>query len=143
MLCRSAEKEILPFCQKSSVATLAYMPLEQGLLTGKIGMDRVFKPDEFRNNDAWNPWHTLANRQRVLDLLGGWKDLTNKYSCTLAQLVIAWTAAQPGLTHVLCGARNLAQLNDNAKAGDLKLEAEDIARIHCDVVRLGEPIQKK
>lgn len=66
--------------------------------------------------------------------------LTDKYACSLAQLVIAWTAAQPGVTHVLCGARNEKQLQDNAKAGALQLEAADLERIRRDVINLGEPL---
>ena len=140
MLAREAEKEILPFCAENNVATLTYMSLEQGLLTGKIGMDYVFSPGEFRTNTAWNPWFIPANRQRVLALLASWKDLTDKYACTLAQLVIAWTAGQPGVTHVLAGCRNLKQLTDNIKAGDLALEGADVARMRKDVVGMGEPV---
>lgn len=139
MLNRDAEKDILPYCAQHNVATLTYMSLEQGLLTGKIGMDRVFKPTEFRSNTYWNTWFIPANRQRVLDLLAGWKNLTNKYACTLSQLVLAWTAAQHGVTHVLAGGRNLAQVQDNAKAADLKIEAVDLQRIRKDVIALGEP----
>jgi methylglyoxal reductase len=139
MLFRDPEKDILPFCAQNKVATLTYMSLEQGLLTGKVGMDRVFQPTEFRSNTFWNPWYIPVNRRRVLDLLASWKPLTDKYRCTLSQLVLAWTAAQPGVTHVLCGTRNLAQLNDNAKAGDMVLESADLQRIRNDVVGLGEP----
>lgn len=141
MLYRSPENDILPFCAKQQVATLTYMSLEQGLLTGKVGMDRVFSPGEFRNSAAWNPWYLPANRKRVLDLLADWKDLTDKYGCTLAQLVIAWTAAQPGVTHVLCGGRNVQQVAENARSGELKLEAEDMQRIRNQVVALGEPVK--
>jgi methylglyoxal reductase len=139
MLYRAPEQDILPLCAKQGLATLTYMSLEQGLLTGKVGMDRVFSPGEFRTNAAWNPWFLLSNRRRVLDLLAGWKDLTAKYACSLAQLVIAWTAAQSGVTHVLAGGRNVAQVTDNASAGDLVLEPADLARIRRDVVALGEP----
>jgi methylglyoxal reductase len=139
MLHREAEKDILPFCARQNLATLTYMSLEQGLLTGKIGMDRVFSPGEFRNNAQWNDWLIPANRKRVLNLLGSWKDLTDKYGCTLSQLVIAWTAAQPGVTHVLAGGRNLAQVTENAKAGALAMHAEDLARMRDDVIRLGKP----
>ncbi len=139
MLSREAEKEILPFCAENQVATLTSMSLEQGLLTGKVGMDRVFSQGEFRANEVWNPWFALSNRRRVLDLLGTWKDLTDKYRCTLAQLVIAWTAAQPGVTHVLAGCRNLTQLEENIKAADLNLETADLARMRKDVLALGEP----
>ena len=139
MLHREAEQDILPYCAKNNLATLTYMSLEQGLLTGKIGMDRVFQPGEFRSNTHWNDWLIPVNRRRVLDLLASWKDLTDKYGCTLSQLVIAWTAAQPGVTHVLAGGRSVAQVTENAKAGDLNLEAADLARIRKDVMALGEP----
>jgi methylglyoxal reductase len=141
MLNRDAEKDILPFCAKNKIATLTYMSLEQGLLTGKIGMDRVFKPTEFRANEFWNPWIMPVNRRRVLDMLVKWQDLTDKYQCTLAQLVIAWTAAQPGVTHVLAGGRTPAQVTENVKAGELKLAPADIKHIREDVIALGEPVQ--
>jgi methylglyoxal reductase len=141
MLHREAEQKILPECERSQVATLTYMSLEQGLLTGKIGMERVFEPTEFRANAQWNEWLIPANRKRVLELLASWKTLTDKYACTLAQLVIAWTAAQAGVTHVLAGGRNLAQVTENAGAGELTLAAEDLARVREDVIALGEPVQ--
>jgi methylglyoxal reductase len=141
MLHREAEQDILPHCAQHNVATLTYMSLEQGLLTGKIGMDRVFQPGEFRSNTGWNDWLIPVNRQRVLDLLASWRDLTDKYACTLSQLVLAWTAAQPGVTHVLAGGRNIAQVTENAKAGELNLETADLARIRKDVIALGEPVK--
>jgi len=141
MLHREAETDILPFCAQHNLATFTYMSLEQGLLTGKIGMDRVFQPGEFRNNTFWNDWLIPVNRRRVLDLLASWKDLTDKYACTLAQLVLAWTAAQSGVTHVLAGGRNIGQVTENAKAGELNLETADLARIRNDVIGLGEPVK--
>ena len=137
MLHRDAEKEILPFCAQHQLAALTYTSLEQGLLAGKVGMDRVFGPEEFRSNEAWSPWFVPANRRRVLDLLASWQPLTDKYRCTLSQLVLAWTAAQPGVTHVLVGGRTRAQATENALAGALDLAAADLARIRNDVVALG------
>jgi methylglyoxal reductase len=139
MLHRAPERDLLPFGAQKGLATLTYMSLEQGLLTGKVGMDRVFSPGEFRMNLAWNPWYAAANRQRVLDLLAGWKSLTDQYACTLAQLVLAWTAAQPGVTHVLAGGRTLAQVAENVRAGELILDPADLEQMRRDVEMLGEP----
>jgi len=139
MLFRAPEADILPHCKKNGLATLTYMSLEQGLLTGKVGMDRVFDPNEFRSNEDWNTWFKLVNRPKVLGMLAGWKDLTEKYACTLVQLVLAWTAAQPGVTHVLCGARTAAQAEQNAAAAALVLEAADIARMRNEAIALGDP----
>lgn len=140
MLYREPEKEILPLCQKQKIATFTYMSLEQGLLTGKVGIDRLFTKDEFRSNAAWNPWYLRKNRPRVLDLLASWSDLTAQYRCTLAQLVLAWTAAQPGITHVLAGCRNTIQAMENARAGTLSLSPETLARINRDLDTLGKPL---
>lgn len=139
MLCRGPQADILPYCKEKGIGTLTYMSLEQGLLTGKVGMDRVFKETEFRSDKTWNAWFKMENRRNVLDMLAGWSDLTEKYACSLAQLVIAWTAAQPGVTHVLCGMRTAAQAADNAAAGGLKLEEADVARMRRDAVHLGSP----
>ncbi len=139
MLFREPEADILPYCAKHDLATLTYMSLEQGLLTGKVGLDRDFGEAEWRSNPDWNPWFKKANRPKILDLLAGWRGLTEKYNCSLAQLVIAWTAAQEGVTHVLCGARTKQQALDNVAAGSLELEADDIAKIRADVVALGAP----
>jgi methylglyoxal reductase len=136
MLDRGIEKEILPYCHAKKISTLAYTPLEQGLLTGKIGMDQTFPEGSFRNNI---PWFLPVNRKRVLNMLGGWSDLLGKYACSLSQLVIAWTAAQEGITFVLCGARKEEHVRENVGAGKLMLEAADLGRMRKDVEALGAP----
>ncbi len=139
LLSRAPEADILPYCAANRVATLTYMSLEQGLLTGKVGMNRVFAPDEFRSNEDWNAWFKRVNRPKVLKMMAGWEDLMEKYSCRPAQLVIAWTAAQPGVTHVLCGARTAIQAEQNAVAGTIPLDAQDIARMRRNALALGDP----
>jgi methylglyoxal reductase len=42
------EDEILPWCNQNGTTFLAYSPLSQGLLTGKISPDRVFQDDDIR-----------------------------------------------------------------------------------------------
>ena len=139
ILLRDPEKDVLPFCMKNGIATLTYMSLEQGLLTGKVGMDRRFSKDEWRSNEAWMAWFKPENRKTILDMLVGWKGLTEKYHVTLAQLVVAWTAAQPGVTHVLCGARTTAQITETAAAGDLKIDPKDLKKMRDDALALGRP----
>jgi aryl-alcohol dehydrogenase-like predicted oxidoreductase len=43
------------------------------------------------------------------------------------------------VTHVLAGGRTIAQVTENARAGELKLAPADIERIRADVLALGEP----
>jgi methylglyoxal reductase len=53
----------------------------------------------------------------------------------MTQLVIGWTTAQGNgdNVHVLCGARKRHQIEDNAKGGDVVLDAEDVAAMRKDV----------
>lgn len=136
MLDRTIEKDILPFCVKNGISILAYSPLEQGLLTGAITMEQTFGETEYRNKI---PWFLPLNRKKVLDMLAGWKVLTNKYGCTLSQLVIAWTIDQPGITFALCGGRKVRHIEENAKAAELKVEPGDLDRMRKEVIALGEP----
>jgi methylglyoxal reductase len=139
MLWREPEKAMFPPCRKHRLATLTYMSLEQGLLTGKIGMDHVFKEGEFRTSADWFPWLLPQNRRRILDLLEGWRPLCETHGCTLAQLVLAWTLAQTGVTHVLAGARRTQHIMETAAAADLIIPAADLARMSTDLESLGEP----
>lgn len=130
---RDIEKDIMPFCEKNSITIFAYSPLEQGLLTGKYNMNYVIKPGEARGNEKW--W-TLENRQLVLDMIKGWKDLCEKYNCTLTNLVIAWTISQSENLNVLCGARSIEQIDDIIASGNIILDKADIIRMRKDAESL-------
>ena len=119
MLDREREKDNLPYCSEHKVAFLAYSPLAQGLLTGAIGPERTFGPGDGRNA---NPRFSLENRQRVQSFLTGIRPIADDYGLTLAQLVTAWTLAQPGCSHVLLGARTVRQVAENAKGGGIVLD---------------------
>lgn len=133
MLDRAAEAEVLPFCRERGIAFLAYQPLEQGLLTGKIRPETELAPGTFRNAIKW---YEPAWRGRICAMLDGWADLAAKHACTTAQLVIAWTAAQSGVTAVLCGARRSRNAAENAAAARVALDAGDLARMRADVEAL-------
>ncbi len=140
MLSRDSEKDILPFCDRNNISTLTYWSLEYGLLTGQITTDRVFEEDDFRlNAGKWLPWFKKENIIRITDMFASWRDILERHRCTIAQLTLAWTAAQPGATHILCGARNVAQSSQNAGAGSLSLEEVEIQRMRNDVISLGDP----
>ena len=127
MLDRDQEKEILPYCREHNIAFLAYSPLALGLLTGKIGPEREFAGDDTRNN---RERFSTENRKKVLRLLDEIKPIADRYGATIAQTVIAWTAAQPGVTHVLCGSRKAQKKKKNAKAGDMLLAEDEVQAIN-------------
>jgi aryl-alcohol dehydrogenase-like predicted oxidoreductase len=126
MLDRGLEAELLPYCRKRAIGVLAYSPLAMGLLTGKIGSERAFGEGDLR---ARLPRFSPENRLKVCSLLDQLVPVARQRGATLAQLVIAWTMAQPGITHVLCGMRDDSQARSNAAAGEVILSAEEIELI--------------
>ena len=140
MLSRDPELEMLPHCKKHKVATLTYWSLEYGLLTGKLGAEHVFPNHDFRaTSGKWLPWFKAGNRGRLENMFAGWSDLTSKYDSGIAEICLAWTAAQTGVTHTLCGIRTPEQAIQNSKAGQVILEEEEINRIDLDLLKLGDP----
>lgn len=126
MVKRDIESSLLPVCRDTGVSVLSYSSLALGLLSGKIGPDRVFTGDDQRKD---NPRFSMANRQKVAALMQAIAPIAETHGATLAQVVIAWTVQQPGITFSLCGARDATQAEENAKAGRLRLTPEEIAEI--------------
>lgn len=125
MLDRKLEENgALAWCRENRVSMLAYSPLVNGLLTGKTRPDRQFNPGDLRRA---NPRFRPENIERMNGLLQLLQPMAERHGSTIGQLVIAWTAAQPGLTCVLCGARDAAQAIENAGAGKIELSTDEIS----------------
>jgi len=130
MILRDIEQDQLPYCQNHGIAVLAYSPLSRGLLTGKVGPDRQFSPGDHRPGLQR---FRMENRRRVAAMLEKFQPIAEGRGITLAQLAIAWTLAQPGLTHALCGARTVKQTQENAAAGDIELAASELQTISAAI----------
>ena len=130
MLTPGAEETLLPYCKENGLGLLAYSPLAQGLVTGKIGVDRVFPKSDLRSEGKE---FSRENRIKVAAMLEQFKPVAAAHNCTLAQLAIAWTLHQPGCSHPLVGARNPAQVAENAAAGDIDLTGEELQVINAAI----------
>ena len=126
MLDRKMEKTNLPKCAEENIAFLAYSPLSLGLLTGKIDPHRIFPEDDLRR---YKPRFRQENIHKVNFMLEAIQPIASRHQVSIAQLVIAWTLAQRGCSHVLCGARNPQQAVDNAAAGSVALHKDELAQI--------------
>ncbi|QDG76177.1 aldo/keto reductase [Labrenzia sp. PHM005] len=126
MVKRDIETTHVPTCLDKGVSVLSYSSLALGLLTGKIGPDRTFSGDDQRKD---NPRFSIENRQKVALLMETISPIAEAHEASKAQVVIAWTLQQPGITFSLCGARDPGQAVENAKAGRLRLSQSDLDAI--------------
>ncbi|HUI41894.1 MAG TPA: aldo/keto reductase [Terriglobia bacterium] len=139
MLDREVERAYLPYTLKHNVALLAYSPLANGLLTGKVPPERTFAPDDLRHG---NPRFSVESRRAVQTMLDRMRPVAEKRGLTLAQLVIAWTVSQPGVTHALVGARDGVQALENAGAGQAVLSARELRTLNAALIGAAEGVPK-
>lgn len=114
------------YCYENNIAFLAYSPLAQGVLTGKINSDRKYNEGDVRLN---HPLYQKENLDKINKMLKEFTPIAEKHNATLGQLISAWTFNRRGVTHLLIGARNAEQAIENAGAGSIELKSEDIELI--------------
>jgi aryl-alcohol dehydrogenase-like predicted oxidoreductase len=136
LLDRGIEAGPLPWCHARGIATLAYSPLGQGLLSGRVGPERVFPPGDER---ADHPWFTPNARQQVMNALGPAREIAAAKGCTVAQVCLAWSLRQPGLTAVIVGARDPAQAIENAGAAGVSLSDAEASAVEAPFRSVGLP----
>ena len=126
LLHRKTERSLLPFCRAKSVGMIGYRPLEQGLLTGKVGPDSSFTAGDER---ATQSIFSVDNRIAIQAALESLSELAADKGASLSQLSVAWVLHQPGVTGAICGARNPDQARVNAASAEIALRPEDCERI--------------
>lgn len=130
---RDIEKDLVPYCLQKQKGILAYSPLARGLLTGKIVPGQQFARGDHRaTHKLFRPEYV----RRVNAFLNELNSLTEKYQCTVGQLMLRWTADQPGITTALAGARTVTQAIENAKAAELQLTEEERSFIRAGAEKL-------
>lgn len=117
------EKDLIPYCKQNKITTLAYSPLERGLLTGKVTVDRKFSVTDHRSASAL---YSQENRRIIIDALEQIEPIARRHDATITQVIIACTLALHTVDVVLVGARNPKQAIENAKAGNLKLTKDEV-----------------
>lgn len=133
MLKREIEQDLIPYCLSNNKSILAYSPLQRGLLTGKIKPGYHFNPGDNRPDI-----HLFApdNLNKIQDFLQKIKPIADDKGSTLAQLVLRWTLQRPGIDVVLAGARNPAQVEENARAAELVLTEDEMGNIDQHLEKL-------
>jgi aryl-alcohol dehydrogenase-like predicted oxidoreductase len=107
---------------------LALNRYTDGLVAYRRGRRATESACEFTRGPADSRGGQLVAAVELVKALGGgWE--AEKYNFTPGQLAIAWSLAQPGVTHALVGARDENQAVENARAGSVLLDAGDVTRI--------------
>ncbi|MDZ4709158.1 MAG: L-glyceraldehyde 3-phosphate reductase [Saprospiraceae bacterium] len=113
MMDRWVESGLLDEIGKKGIGSIAFSPLEQGILTDKYlkGFpkdSRAVKDARYLNTEKITP--DILSKVTALNILAGRRDQT------LAQMAVAWLLKDPRITSVLVGASHPGQLKDSIGA---------------------------
>ena len=115
LLQRQIEADVLPHCRAQNIGVVSYSTMAKGLLTGKVTADWVqaLPPDDHRRRDGLYQPEAMAGFAAPLK---AFESLAADKGISPAQLAVAWSFHQPGLTSAIAGARRPDQIAPLAAA---------------------------
>jgi aryl-alcohol dehydrogenase-like predicted oxidoreductase len=122
ILNRGIERDVLPVAQQYGMGILAWGPLGQGMLTGRVRRGQ--------DNDVTRAKIFTAFRdERRLDAVERLIPLAEEAGLSMPHLAMAFAISHPGVTCALLGARTMEQLDDLLAGVDIALSDEVLDRI--------------
>jgi L-glyceraldehyde 3-phosphate reductase len=127
MLDRWVENGLLDTIEEFGIGSIAFSPLEQGLLTDKY-LDGI--PE---NSRAGKPTGFLKPEQitpQKIEIVKKLNEIAISRGQSLAQMAIAWLLKDSRITSVLVGASSVSQLENNLQTlKNLKFTHEELEKI--------------
>ena len=144
LLFRGIENELAPVCQKHKVGIVVYMPLMQGILTGRwktvedIPANRR-RSRHFSSSRAGTRHGEPGCEKLMFETLAGLEQVAAQIEMLMATVALAWLIAQPGISSVIVGGRIPAQVERNVAGAELTLSDEIIAELN----EISEPLRQR
>jgi len=122
---RELEREIVPMALDQSLSILVWSPLAGGLLSGKFAKDAAGPEGARRTTFDFPP----VDRERAFRCVEAMRPIAQAHGVSVARAALAWALHRPGVSSVIVGAKNQAQLADNLAATQLQLSEAELAAL--------------
>ena|SRR5436305_7570639 len=132
MLWRRPEGKVFPLCDGLGIGQIVFSPLAQGVLTGKYQPGQAPPADSRAASQSMGGFIGGFTTDAVLEKVEQLGPVADKAGLTMAQLALAWVLRTGSVTSAIVGASRPEQLDDNAAASGVQLDADTLAAI--DVV---------
>ncbi len=130
LLYREEEREMLGLCLEEGIGVIPWSPLARGKLARPNGSGDTARAqtDQFSRKlyDA-----TQDADARVVDAVG---EVAEAIGASRAAVALAWLLAKPGITSPIIGASKPHHLQDALAALEVRLTAEQVARLEAPYV---------
>lgn len=119
----SFEGELQDLCIEHNIGVIPYFGLASGFLTGKYRSEA----DAAKSMRGGKASGYLAGKGKPV--LAAMDEVAAETGATLAQIALAWLAAQPGVTAPIASATSVTQLEELMGAIDLTLTSDQLDRL--------------
>lgn len=128
LLVRDDNQEILHYAYRNEILMTVFKAIERGVLTNAfLSNDQKMIVDLNRSYGMSSL--DDSNLSKTQELVENFKTIAGDLNITVAQLAIAWTLHQKGVTCALVGIRDVKHLEEDVKAVNVKLSQTDLERI--------------
>jgi aryl-alcohol dehydrogenase-like predicted oxidoreductase len=140
---RTVERDLIPMAREMGLGVIPWSPLASGVLTGKYTQADLGSSGADAGAVGTRKTIAAGNgalTQRGLEIADVVKSVAAEVGKSPAQVAIAWTLLNLGVTAPIIGARTLKQLEDNLGALDVVLSDDQLARLYeASDIELGFP----
>jgi aryl-alcohol dehydrogenase-like predicted oxidoreductase len=133
MMWRKPEQDLFPMCDELGIGFMAYSPLGNGFLSGKVAQNTEYQEGDFRGQMGRFKPEVMAQNQALLDLIA---QIAASKNATSAQVVLAWELAQKPYIVPIPGTTKLHRLEENFKGAEVELSAQELADINDALAKL-------
>ncbi|MEJ2157515.1 MAG: aldo/keto reductase [Desulfobacteraceae bacterium] len=122
---RDLERELVPLIQDQGLALMVWSPLAGGLLSGKFSRQGEGPEGSRRAAFDFPP----VDKERAFKVIDAMQSMAADRGVSVANIALAWLLHQEWVTSVLIGAKTMDQLEDNLKAVNVELSAQELAQL--------------
>ena len=122
---RELERELVPMLSEEKLGLMVWSPLAGGLLSGKFGLGANSPEGARRTTFDFPP----VDKDRAWPVVEAMREIGKAHEVSVARVALAWLLAKPAVMSIIIGAKTTEQLDDNLAAADLKLTADEVARL--------------
>jgi aryl-alcohol dehydrogenase-like predicted oxidoreductase len=127
LVVRDIEKDLLPAARQYDLGLLPFFPLASGLLTGKYKRGAAAPEDtRFALAPGLRERYVTPRNEDIVEKLQAFAQARGH---SMLELAFCWLASRPQVASVIAGATRVEQVEQNVKAIDWALSAEEIAEI--------------
>ena len=129
LLWRAPERVVIPLCASKGISQIVWSPLGQGVLTGKYRAGEPHPADSRASSEqmSWAMGRFLTDE--VMAAVERLRPIAAGAGLTLPQLALAWVLREPNVASAIVGVSRPEQLDDNAAASGVVLDASTLAAI--------------